>query len=178
MKPVLLFLLFILGISAYAQPGYYEWRIGSHTYADLSGDVKMSHVFEKDSTYTIPLNGETFTFYGKTYPMDGIKKTVGFTNAGNIRIDDDSTFIIVDAALQYLDSIDANSGMSYKLEGSGNNKILKMQWKNMKIRTGAADNFCNFQVWVYQANGILEIHYGPSKSNETGYTSQRAKMQW
>ena len=47
-----------------------------------------------------------------------------------------------------------------------------MQWKNMKIRTGAADNFCNFQVWVYQANGILEIHYGPSKSNETGYTSQ------
>jgi hypothetical protein len=58
------------------------------------------------------------------------------------------------------------------VDGSGNNKILKVQWKNLGIQGGPAGNFVNLQVWLHKATGIFEVYYGPSSSNNaSGYTA-------
>ncbi|HEY9178422.1 MAG TPA: T9SS type A sorting domain-containing protein, partial [Flavipsychrobacter sp.] len=72
--------------------------------------------------------------------------------------------------LRHLDSIDNTSKISYRIDGASGNKILKVQWKNVQIRTGQPGNFVNLQIWLHQS-GVIEYRYGPSSaSNASGYT--------
>lgn len=171
--PFLMFLLFAAG--AFAQtPNVYLFKTGTRTYAELAGDTPLSPAnFGQGNLYTFPLHGQTFSFFGKNYKMNDTTVRILFSDAGHMQVDDDSSFVIFDGLFVYLDSIDLQSKVSYKAEGTGNNKILKVQWKNLRIRSGASDNYVNFQIWLYQANGIAEVHYGASSaSNAIGYNTQ------
>lgn len=49
------------------------------------------------------------------------------------------------------------------------NKICKLEFKNMGIWGGDSNNIINAQIWLYQ-NGNIEIHFGKQKlKNETAY---------
>jgi len=149
----------------------YRFEQTTGTYAELVGATVIQNPnFGSGDFHLIDLTGETFWFYKTPFPFGGVK-TFNLQTNGNLRIDNDSSMIIIDGAFVFLDSIDNNSEISYKVEGSGGNKIVKVQWKNVKIRTGQANNFINFQIWVYQATGIIEMHYGLSSANNaSGYT--------
>lgn len=59
------------------------------------------------------------------------------------------------------------SDISYKLEGNEGERILKLQWRNWGflneiIDDNVSEDFINFQFWLYEENGIMELHYGPS----------------
>lgn len=153
----------------------YRFEQTTGTYADLSGHTVIQNPnFSSGDLHPIDLTGETFWFYKTPFTFGGIK-TFHLQTNGNIRIDNDSSAIIVDGAFIFLDSIDNNSEISYKVEGTSGNKIVKVQWKNLKIRTGQPNNYINVQIWVYQATGIIEIHYGPSSaSNASGFTESGA----
>lgn len=149
----------------------YRFEQTTGAYADLSGHTVIQNPnFGSGDLFLVDLTGETFRFYKTPFTFGGTTTFYLQTN-GNIRVDDGSSTIIVDGAFIFLDSIDNNSEISYKVEGASGNKIVKVQWKNLKIRTGQPDNFINIQIWVYQATGIIEIHYGPSSaSNASGFT--------
>lgn len=174
MKRFLLLLLVCIPSIIYSQTGtFYQFKKETGHYAELTADTPVLPAkFGVGELSAFELNGETFSVFGKNYIMDGISTVFMFSSNGYIRIDDDTTFVIMDGLLHFLDSIDGNSKLSYKIEGAGNDKVFKIQWKNLKIRDGAADNFVNFQIWYYKATGIMETHYGPSSaSNKSGYTS-------
>lgn len=115
------------------------------------------------------LNGETFQFYKMPFLFGG-SKTIALESNGVVRIDNDTSLIIIDGAFTYLDSINANSSISYLIEGNPGNYIVKAQWKNLKIRNGQTNNYLNFQIWLFQKSGIIEIHYGSrSLNNESGF---------
>jgi hypothetical protein len=122
-----------------------------------------------DMYFVNELQGETFHFFGVPFPFGGIKTFV-IESSGALRIDNDSSLVIVDGAFTYLDSIDAGSSVSYAVEGTPGDLLVKTQWHNLGIRVGAAGNFLNFQTWVYQRSGVVEIHYGPrSANNASGF---------
>lgn len=55
------------------------------------------------------------------------------------------------------------SPVSYKLTGSGSDRILKIQWKNCGFFATDGNfpgNFANCQVWLYEDSYKIEIHYG------------------
>lgn len=154
-----------------AQNSYY-FQQTSGVYSELK-DAKKIPWTEFDSSTDMfmlsELNGETFQFYKIPFLFGG-KKTFALESFGVVRIDNDTSLIIIDGAFTYLDSINSNSSISYSIEGNPGNYIVKAQWKNLKIRMGKADNYVNFQIWLYQKSGITEIHYGPrSLNNESGF---------
>lgn len=116
------------------------------------------------------LEGETFWFYDVPFTFGGLK-TIAMGNAGYMRIDNDSSMIIIDGAFTYMDYVDNTSSTTYSIEGTTGHKIIKMQYRNMKLTSGEANNFLNLQIWYYQENGVVEIHYGArSENNASGYT--------
>lgn len=60
---------------------------------------------------------------------------------------------------------DSDSDISYKLEGTAPNRILKIQWKNVGFYydyddDGVCQDFANFQVWLFETSMKVEYHYG------------------
>ena len=156
-----------------AQSNYYRFEAFSSTYHELVNDTLIDPAnFGTGDLWAFELNGESFEFFGKSYVLNGVNKLIMFSNSGHMRIDDDSTLIVLDGLFTFLDSIDQNSRLSYTIDGAGDDRILKVQWKNLKIRSGQAGNFVNFQVWLYKKSGMFEIHYGPSSTNnQSGFTN-------
>jgi len=150
----------------------YRFAAGMGTYAELSGAKSISFALMdtlKGFYRLKELDGEVFKWYNTLFKIDTIK-TFHIQPYANLRFDNDSSLIIVDGAFTYLDSIDAASSISYKIEGNAGDRLIKAQWKNLKARAGKAGNFVNLQIWVYQRSGVYEIHYGPSSSNnQSGY---------
>jgi len=155
-----------------AQPNHYRFEVKTDTYTELSGDIPLSQlVFASGDPVEIKeVHGETFNYFNEPWLMD--TTTIGiliFPNA-LVEVIKDSTFIICDGLLRQLDSIDNTSKISYKLDGASGNKILKVQWKNVRVRSGQPNNFVNLQIWLHQS-GVIEYRYGPaSASNASGYT--------
>ena len=151
----------------------YSFAQATTSYANLSGATVIPFSDfdpQSDLFWVNDLIGETFYFYVVPYKFDTSAKYFFIQSNGDLRIDNDSTLAIIDGAFTYLDSINAQSSVSYKIVGASGSKILKVQWKNMKVRVGQAGNYLNMQIWVYQQNGVVEIHYGPrSANNASGF---------
>lgn len=155
-----------------AQSNHYRLEVKTDAYAELTNDIALTQlVFAAGDPVEIKeVVGETFSYFNQPWLMD--TTTIGiliFPNA-LVEVVKDSTFIICDGLLRQLDSIDNTSKISYKLDGVSGNKILKVQWKNVRIRSGQPGNFVNLQIWLHQS-GVIEYRYGPaSASNASGYT--------
>lgn len=55
------------------------------------------------------------------------------------------------------------SPLSYKIEGTNGNRILKIQWKNCgSFDDSTLTMFVNFQLWLYETTNVFEIRYGNS----------------
>ena len=59
------------------------------------------------------------------------------------------------------------SNISYKLDGSSGNRILKIEWNNVGFFgdlnvNGTSTDFANFQVWLYETTNVVEFRFGPS----------------
>jgi hypothetical protein len=169
-----LLLLSLCSLSTMQAQHHYRFQSTTGTYSELNNAQQLSwNDFDPNlDLYTLQeLIGQTFYFYNTPFPFGGIK-TCAIESNGVIRIDNDSTLIIIDAAFTYLDSIDATSSISYTIEGAPGDYIVKAQWKNLKLRVGPAGNYANMQIWVYQQTGIVEIHYDPrSANNANGYNT-------
>lgn len=155
-----------------AQPNHYRFEVKTDAYTELTGDIALTQmVFATGDPIEVKeVFGETFSYFNEPWLMD--TTTIGiliFPNA-LVEVVKDSTFIICDGLLRQLDSIDNNSKISYRIDGSSGNKILKVQWKNVRIRSGQPGNYVNLQIWLHQS-GVIEYRYGPaSASNASGYT--------
>lgn len=169
LRPLIL-LSFWLSVTFTNAQNSYSFQETTDAYTELTGaTVIKSTDFNSGGFYNLPVTNEVYKLYDVRFKFGGIL-TFAVQPNGNIRIDNDSSLIIIDAAFTFLDSIDNTSQISYKIEGTSGNQIVKVQWKNLKIRDGAANNFVNFQIWVHQKSGVIENRYGASSSsNQNGF---------
>jgi hypothetical protein len=57
-----------------------------------------------------------------------------------------------------------NSPISYIVDGSAPNRIIKFEWRDAGFYADSSDNkdlYVNFQAWYFEADGVFEFHYGP-----------------
>jgi len=61
------------------------------------------------------------------------------------------------------------SPISYRVDGTGNARVLKVQWPNISfydIADSFPNDFANYQVWYYEGSHIIEFHIGSSFISE------------
>ena len=162
----------LLLIACFSQAQSYTFEELSGEYSDLSGSTIIDDTdYQNDAFHPIDIEGETISLYALEFNFGGITTFV-LQTLGNVRIDNDSSAIILDG-LRSLDMniIDETSQLSYLIDGEPGSYIIKAEWKNHTLVSGETGNFFNFQIWVYQETGIIEFRYGPrSDNNASGYT--------
>lgn len=169
-----LFLLFVLhaaAIAVSAQNNRCTFQVTTSTYTELGGGVPMNDTLlaNDTSTFRIPaMENKVLYLFGEPWNVRENECEIYVYRYGRIQIMRSNDFCIIDGLYApNFDPIDASSRISYHIEG----EILKVQWKNFRIRGGPADNYVNVQTWLY-ADGTIEFHYGPrSASNASGYTN-------
>jgi hypothetical protein len=149
------------------------FKVATAQYADLTGDSDVTSTVFPASYFTVTaLGGEVMPLFGKQWAFDNVNNALSIMSNGRLYIGIDTTeFAILDVL--YADSVvlaDNSSKISYKIDGPAGHRVLKVQWKNMRIATGPAGNFINVQIWIYQETGVVEFRYGPrSANNASGY---------
>jgi hypothetical protein len=63
------------------------------------------------------------------------------------------------------------SPVSYQLSGSAPERVLKIEWKNCGFYfdledDGQSVDFINYQLWLYESDGKIEVHFGPQKISQ------------
>jgi hypothetical protein len=106
--------------------------------------------------------GITFNWFHKTYNFNGQDGLFIFGSgilAGDTNTD--STDFDIDVFFVGLKSRDTSSALIYQIQGPKGNRIIKAEWKNAGIDGGDTADYVNFQIWLYEANGTMEVHFGP-----------------
>lgn len=134
----------------------------SQTYTPLANPNLVTNSWDQN-LFTAQDFGITYNWYHKTFKFDGNNGLLifgaGAVAAGN---DTDSTDFDMDGFFVALKARDNTSALNYQVDGSAPNRIIKLEWKNAGIDGGDTADFVNFQIWLYEANGTMEAHYGPS----------------
>jgi hypothetical protein len=167
-------LLLMLHVECNSQNSYTFSKITGNTYTDLSGDIAVpASGFDPNSgLFTIPgIQGETFNFFKTSFTIGGLT-AMSMGENPFLRIENDSSLVIVDVAFTYADTIDASSKKSYLLAGSPGSLTVALQYKNLTLQYGQPGNFINGQIWYFQQTGVIELRYGPrSTNNATGFNN-------
>ncbi len=141
-------------------------------YVELTGDSNITALTFDSGYFHIPaVTGELLPLLGNPWTFDTTNRTLFAFPNGRVYVGIDTGFAIFDCL--YTDSIsliDNSSKVSYTFQGAAGKKILKIQWKNLRIDSGPANNYFNVQMWLYQETGVIEFRYGPrSANNASGY---------
>lgn len=149
---------------------FYNFAISSSTYTELTNDTPISTVPTTVGYYLrVPFKMEAFGVpfdFGEsdTSVVVFVGAYVAPRNFGLGRIG------VFDAFTSDLRNRDSGSAISYVLEGSGEDKVLKFQWKNMALNGHPASDYVNVQLWLYQKDNSFEVHVGPNRvTSRTAY---------
>lgn len=139
---------------AYSQP--YTFTQSANSYANLVGATSINGnvVWGPFDSHTVPI-GFTFQFMGNGYT------TIYIEGSGFTRLDQNYFFLInpFTVALKDKGINSSLSPLTYKLEGSAPNRILKIEWSNCEFVNDLGST-ANFQLWLYETSNIIESHIG------------------
>ena len=152
---------------ATAQPSY-SFSVDHGVYSDLTDatvlDIPVDTALA-ETYFGVDLNGEVFTLYGEEYG-----ESIEITGRGVLGFDNDRHSVVIDGFLSILDRFDHESRIAYQIDRSGEESILKVEWKRLAVIDDpevAVDDYVNFQIWLYQSSGVVELRYGENTVNYT-----------
>ncbi len=166
MRNILVMLLLLLTLSAWASSADYVFSVDSGTYTEIVG----THLIDESETNTTAdgVNiGFDFIYNGEVYTQFGACSN-GFLNIGDGTIStrsndlSSSFYYPVIAALWDYQRVGYDTGeVSYALEGTAPNRILKVQFSEMYwYKSQDPVNLVNYQIWLYETTNNIEFHYG------------------
>jgi len=171
-RNLLFFLFLTLSLNGYAQS--YELTITSETYTDLLGSTSLNDgITWDDPGYLIPMGFE-FQFFDETFDEISILE-IGLGGSLSTPTSDDTFPFLTPYGADIIDrgydftidepSAGSLSNISYLLEGTEGNRILKIEWNNVGFYSELDDDnvssdFTNFQLWLYEGTNDIEMRYG------------------
>jgi len=157
MKKLLFLIALIVSSQVNAQPYYFSESQSNYEALTDSTTVNNGAVWSGFQTFNVPI-GFTFDY------MDGSFTSFDFEASGRI-IFDASHYYFADlftvSGLQDKGTSSSLSAVSYKLEGTSGSQIFKLEVANATF-SGDLSSTINFQIWLYEADGKLELHMGPN----------------
>jgi Secretion system C-terminal sorting domain len=175
MKKLLIISLLLSRISFSHAQGY-TFSVSQAPYSDLILSTSLSNgATWDDPDYTVPIG---FTFYVYNDPLTEMTTGAGLGAlfVGPDYVSSPTSILVANGA----DIIDRGynfnlgstptgglSNISYLTEGVPGNRVFKMEWKNVGFYSeldddGISTDFTNFQLWLYEATGNIEIRFGPN----------------
>lgn len=176
MKHTLAILILIcVAISTPAQMPY-NFTTKQNSYTPLNNAISLNkgEIWDEDA-FTIPMD---FPFTLGRRTVDTIYLKFDGIISADTSVTTLDGIVFIDADLQdrgAMDTTQSLSPVSYKTEGAVGNRICKIEVANAgfydeRDQFGTMDDYVNVQVWLYEQDSKLELHYGPSKiSNPTKY---------
>lgn len=164
MKKTLLILFALVQISVYGQLEY-TFVKSTGTYTELVSPTVVPGAWTQTFKTKLPFS---FTYFSK--PFDSLKiipNTISFTASK-----DD---VISMGQEYYYDTLNmkpAESEISYLIAGTTPNRIVKVQFKNLKVvpYDTAEHYIVNGQIWLYETTNNIEFHFGPSDITDINFT--------
>lgn len=143
---------------------YYDFSMRSNSYSNLSNSTVISDDEWDYETYFV---NPSFKINAIGYELDSISLNETFFG-----------FLFHDNEIGYFYPLTVGissrgsglSPISWQEEGTSPNKILKVEFKNAGLdEDNNNTDFLNFQVWFYENDGTIEVHYGPSSIDAQSY---------
>ncbi len=183
MKLLLSLFCFLLLSQGIVQGQSYSFSVSSGAYSELINPISLNNEEVWDfPDYTIPIGFECWYFDSTLDTMYFFTEGSGtILSSSNIEGGIHQLLIPFGAALidRGYGTFASLSPLSYELTGSVGQRILKIQWKNAGFfgdyqYNGTSTDFVNFQLWLYETTGLIEMHYGPSHITqpEIDYTDE------
>ncbi len=143
----------------------YTFETENIPYEDLTGSISLSNGNSWDDPgYSIPI-GFDFTISTHTFnTIYVVEWGAGGTLSSNPN--DTGTLPIFIPIIQDIISLGNSSPISYKIEGTTGNQILKIEWIHFGFFDDSTNNdYMNMQLWLYEGSNIIEYRYGTSQIN-------------
>ncbi|WP_378174667.1 T9SS type A sorting domain-containing protein [Aquimarina sp. SS2-1] len=169
--------LILCGISFFVNSQSYELSTSTGTYINLTNSTSLNNTAPwDDPEFEIPI-GFNFDYFDITINqiyIDDWGFGAGLTSNPN------ETGILPALVVYGADIVDrayddnnpnattgSLSNISYLVEGSAGNRILKIEWNNVGflsdiLADGISTDFTNFQLWLFEGSNDIEIHFGPN----------------
>lgn len=170
MRPAILGLLLALGAQLLsAQTNIYNFEVDNQPWEPLQNSVNLlpGEVWD-DPELAIPI-GFPFSYFGKTQDsLFQIDLGAGFVfEQSHI---EGPEGVPIPLIFPYIsDIIDrgditgvSQSPISYLVDGAPGERIFKLEYLNAGFfEDFTGDDFVNFQLWLHEATGIIEVRFGP-----------------
>ncbi|HOH47324.1 MAG TPA: choice-of-anchor J domain-containing protein, partial [Candidatus Cloacimonadota bacterium] len=177
-KPFLLLVLLVLLSSlSYAAVAEYSFAQAPATYTELTAPTVIHSVNIDDAMSSVIDIGFNFAY------SDGVYTHFKANSNGFITLNPTSTtsisnnlttqLLIIAGVWDDLKTDATDASVSYELSGTAPNRVLTVQYKNLKWYYNASPvNLINFQIKLYETTNLVEIVYGTM--GETPGTSASA----
>ena len=147
----------------------YAFSHTTGTYTNLTGAVQITNnELWDDPQYIVPI-GFTFSLFDTSTDQVYFGLGTGGLVSTEIK-NEEAEYVIIPFETDLIDrgtiAGAAQSPISYKTEGATGNRIFKLEWKNAGFYNEwdmfeTLNDYVNFQLWLYEATGDIEFHYGP-----------------
>ncbi|MCF8218966.1 MAG: T9SS type A sorting domain-containing protein [Bacteroidales bacterium] len=181
----------ILFISVYSQGNAaitdYTLSENVQSYTSLTNVTTISFSSQVDANSAVIPIGFDFSFDGNQYSnfsvnSNGLIKLGSTAISGNNSANDLNNNIAsgnYPVIAPYWDELmlpNSNSSVAYTTTGTAGNRILKIEFRNVGLLQGNANNpkqrgEYSFQVWLYESNGNIEFYYNKITPDNKEYGS-------
>lgn len=142
----------------------YWFTFNNIPYVEIGGNFLVLNEAFDDTVFThIPI-GFQFRFAGRAWTE------LHISSNGEIYFGDEpENFDTLKAIIPFGtdlfgDYINHTPAISYESGGCAGAVVMKIQFKECSLKGGNAEDFINFQVWLYESSGMVEYHFGPGQA--------------
>ena len=171
MKTVIITLFALMCSFAPLRSQTYSFQVATSPYADLTNPISLNNgeVWEMPD-YIIPIGFDFWYFHEYIDTLYFFEESAAMLSTSN----EEGGFhklvfpfgaMLIDRGYGTSQSL---SPLSYELSGETGSRILKIEWKNVGFgfefdANNTLNDYVNFQLWLYETSGNIELHFGPSK---------------
>lgn len=183
MKKITLLAGLLLTTLTLKAQNYYNFTKSTATYTDLSTPTNMNGgtpwIYDDfgpvASAFPVYIFGQTFSSF--IFEDDNFILVKTSPNG-----DEYATLAPITAYVQDRNTSGTGAGqspISYKVEGTAGNRILKLELKNAGLEvefdgSGTTNLFINYQVWLYEADKSVEFHFGSNNVTNVAMLNDEA----
>jgi len=172
----ILFTILIIASSFSCLYGIIPYTVNaiSEDYTELINPIAINGNQVWDNNSVFPINFDfDFQIDGKNYNSLNIKAGgIEFVGYGNLYLlfFHSTTYghLLKDRGMG-----ESESPIGYLVDGDIGERILKIEWKNagfiQGFSTSSIDDFINFQIWLYEEDNHIELHFGESNTDAGTY---------
>ncbi|MCB0380883.1 MAG: T9SS type A sorting domain-containing protein [Flavobacteriales bacterium] len=180
MKYSILTLLVIFTYSSGSCQWPYTVISTTSPFNNLTSPISLNNnnVWTVDSTYTIPISNFNFEINGTPINSIQVVAARGISFNNNVFILNGYWTVVGGSNGSLLIDKGTSSSLSpinYELSGTPGNQIMKIEWLNAGFVSWFntdPSTFASYQIWLFENDKHIEIHYGPTNTNQVLFPYQ------